>query len=270
MHDPAIGDRYGFKRTDLVAIKIRLERALMGSSLSMRENNFELYWGYMKKYVQAKLSRKELEQFARKLLGEDNLYLHNLFIQALLTNARSSQLPELSQTYTRPTDKKKPIAANGSNYASSSNVNSNKKQPNANKKNRVVPPGSSSKISHLQRSQDKVGQPPLRSSKGISQKKVPSAAPPLGPEYNVLRAKLQKIATEAGLSGITQDAIQLMMQATETYIKQILINTKPVPRSATKPRGLSINDFYRTAVLHPSLLGEDFLLHQEHLSLTLM
>ena len=67
-----------------------------------------------------------------------------------------------------------------------------------------------------------------------------------------------------------------MMLATEIYIKQIINNTKPITKSALSKNPsqysstLTINDLFRTTTLHPSLLGDDFLLQQEHLAFTLM
>lgn len=68
-----------------------------------------------------------------------------------------------------------------------------------------------------------------------------------------------------------------MMLAIEVYIKQMFKNAKPLPRHSqnattalSQPLPLTLNDLYKTTILHPSLLGEDFLLHQERLSLSLM
>eukprot|EP00026_Physarum_polycephalum_P014901 Phypoly_transcript_15467.p1 GENE.Phypoly_transcript_15467~~Phypoly_transcript_15467.p1 ORF type:complete len:233 (+),score=33.73 Phypoly_transcript_15467:196-894(+) len=226
-------------RQDLSIMKNRLQVVM--------KDNFIPYWENLRKYVQSRLSKRELDQVARKLLGESNLYLHNIFIQAILSNARSAHLPEVIY--------KKPV-------------------PNP----RVKTAGNI---------RGKVDKKPPQIRKRI----LPVTVPLLGPEYNVLCARLQKIAIESGLSGITQDAIQFMMLAIEVYIKQMCKNAKPLPRhssgltqallpsssslsssssSLTLPSSLTLNDLYKTTILHPSLLGEDFLLHQERLSLSLM
>jgi len=293
MHDPTASS--SLKRIDLSSIRLQLQTVLAGSSSSAKDN-FTSYWEQLRKYVQAKLSKKELEHFVRNLLGDEHLYLHNLFIQAILTNARSPHLPDLPPhppSYPRPEKKKhhhhhKASSLTHSSTSSATTPYANSKKPlsaNNNIKKKVPVSLSSGSVGglkgsgHLQRGSDKSG-----TVKKPGGTKKTSGLPLLGPEYNVLRARLQKIATEAGLSGITQDAIQFMMVATETYVKQIMQNTKTVPRPQNQlllqlqqqqqqpqqQQILSINDLYRTTILHPSLLSEDFLLHQEHLSLALM
>lgn len=63
MHDPE-------KRVDLVSLRTRLETTL-GATHGGREQ-FSLYWDYLRKYVQSKLSKRELDHFARKILGDTN------------------------------------------------------------------------------------------------------------------------------------------------------------------------------------------------------
>lgn len=58
MHSPPAA------RQDLTVFKQRLQVVM--------KDNFIPYWEYLRKYVQAKLSKRELDQIARKLLGENN------------------------------------------------------------------------------------------------------------------------------------------------------------------------------------------------------
>jgi len=210
--------------------------------------------------------------------------------------------------------------------SSSSNKKLNKRKKNATS----VVPSAAALASSLPLSKRVPPVPkPAARTKQVAKKPVPAAAlkeAPWNAEHAVLRTKMQRIVTDAGLAGLTQDSIRLMMVAVEMYVKRIIHSSKPayrphplkldhtkppvapygswydisassscastpqLPTTATLssttssssstgtlngnviPRlsTLTLQDLCETGYLHPSLLGEDFVVEQERMSFALM
>lgn len=332
MHEPS-----GVPRVDLNPIKDRLKLVL--------KDQASHYWELLRKFVQAKLSKKEFDYLAKGILGEDHVPLHNLLIRSILSNARCAFPPVVSQTAVRQHKGKGKIP-----LVKESAVNNNATP---------LPPtaGGNKKISAKKKGVTATGAQKTGTAGPVKAppKGKPSAAPrrpitkeiPLGPEYTVLRQRMQRVATEAGLAGLTQDSIRVMMTAVETYAKRIMHSSKPLHRPhpslpdntrdpiypsypssstityttkcipifpsmpATHPpfhtlpphalppsapptpnllstsasgltntlsssippprfNTITLQDLHKTSILHPSLFGEDFLVNQERVAVSLM
>jgi hypothetical protein len=205
MHEPI-----NLPRVDLASIKNRLQAVL--------KDKGNTYWQYLRKYVQAKLSKKELDYYARSLLGEDNIWLHNTFIRSILINARCPFPPVIAQTTTKSLKKKQPPKES---VAVSTSQSPAKKPPSKKKAATTTTqrqPAAGTKAASKSAT-DKTKQQVKRL--------VPAKEVPLQPEYLVLRQRMQRIVTEAGLKGLTNDAIRCMMLAIEQYIKRVVGSSKP-------------------------------------------
>jgi len=96
------------------------------------------------------------------------------------------------------------------------------------------------------------------------------------------------IANANGLSHVSSEAVTLMMSAVENYLSQILSNVKPAPRvqppvptlqppslpmhqqtTATDPHIITLEDLLEAVQRKPQLMGEDFSVNQERLSMSL-
>jgi len=319
MHEPG--------RLDLSAIKGRLQVAL--------KEKAGAYWEYLRKFVQLKLSKREFEYYARSLLGEDNIWIHNVFIRSIISNARCPYPPVIPQSPARPAKKKQILVPIKEPLTLSPQNNTpqlaNKKPTPKKKKTTNAPSAPTSTAQQPQPTRVPAPPKPTARTKQVASKK-PHPSPlkegPLTADHAVLRQKMQRIVTDAGLSGLTHDSIRLMMLAVEAYVKRIIHSSKPVyrphppkpdhtkppvppyndgwynhnPSSSTsslslpaptpssssssshqpaitpsvngtllpKVSTLTLQDLYETGYLHPSILGEDFVVEQERMSFALM
>ncbi len=227
--------------------------------------------------MQAKLSKRELDHFAVSLLGEDNgnhhpssithhpsspfthppflincfysVYLHNIFVQAILSNARCSQPPEVplsNPIIKRKPPNSKPSISNSSNHPSINPIPTSSSAPpslassSGGVTTKIRPKGTTIGgknaksmyfINHFTPSLYISGfifiiklylilYTPSYSKRcsyvpfAVKERKPPQPQAKkqplaLGPEYTVLKARLQKIATEAGLTGIPAETTSL-------------------------------------------------------------
>lgn len=64
-------------RINLASIKHKLNHVL--------QNNSDAYWNYMRRYIQAKLAKKELDGMVTQLLGAQNsMYLYSYYINYII------------------------------------------------------------------------------------------------------------------------------------------------------------------------------------------
>jgi len=68
------------RRMDLAALCKRIQNAL-------GPEKWHKYWSVFQRYIRFKLSKEELENGARTVLGNDNVALHNQLVRGILQNA---------------------------------------------------------------------------------------------------------------------------------------------------------------------------------------
>eukprot|EP01112_Ceratiomyxa_fruticulosa_P014814 TRINITY_DN428_c0_g1_i2.p1 TRINITY_DN428_c0_g1~~TRINITY_DN428_c0_g1_i2.p1 ORF type:complete len:332 (-),score=79.57 TRINITY_DN428_c0_g1_i2:426-1421(-) len=260
MHEPQdTKPRSPSPRVDVKQLKDRLFAAL--------KENATQYWATLKRFLLAKLSKKELETYARQVLGDENLWLHNAFLRSILFNARHAAppptLPLALQTPRPPPKPRKRLSVISSPPSiplsgplSSIEPKQKQKVKRKNESSRPVPK-------------------PDKKAKTIDKNKKSANAPfshkpgvfPLStPDLVTLRGRMVKICTESGLRGLADDAVTLMMLALEQHIKDILrgchphYRPHPPPPSHRRPplphEGISAGDILNIhqliGIQHPS------------------
>jgi hypothetical protein len=74
-----VGDSQ-MRRMDLVALRKRIQNAL-------GQEKWQRYWEVLQKFTRFRLSKEELDNDARTVLGNDNVALHNQLIRGIFQNA---------------------------------------------------------------------------------------------------------------------------------------------------------------------------------------
>ena len=74
-----VGDSQ-MRRMDLVALRKRIQNAL-------GQEKWQKYWSVLQRFTRFKLSKDELDQDAKAVLGNDNIALHNQLIRGIFQNA---------------------------------------------------------------------------------------------------------------------------------------------------------------------------------------
>jgi hypothetical protein len=74
-----VGDTQ-LRRMDLIALRKRIQTALGAEK-------WHKYWSVLQKFMRFKLSKEELDNDARAVLGNDNVVLHNQLIRGIFQNA---------------------------------------------------------------------------------------------------------------------------------------------------------------------------------------
>jgi hypothetical protein len=74
-----VGDSQ-MRRMDLVALRKRIQNAL-------GPEKWHKYWSVLQRFMRFKLSKEELDNDARAVLGNDNVALHNQLIRGIFQNA---------------------------------------------------------------------------------------------------------------------------------------------------------------------------------------
>jgi len=245
------------ERVDLLSFKSKLK-------LVLKENAND-YWECLKKFTQAKLTKKELDTYARSVLvSEENVALHNLFIKSIFNNANCSHGPPLPPTQT--TNNPSMVDVNSISAANKRRTNTNRDRDpkrrrinqeelqRENERRRDRPDttvyGNRSEISALSQSQARV----------------------TSPELLALRKKLHRIASEKGINHVSNETVTAMMSAAELFLKRIFSFTQVEPKPFDSTRTIhpqefidSLNsdlivtaeDMHHLVVTRPYLLGED-------------
>jgi len=246
--------------------------------LVLKENANE-YWECLKKFTQAKLTKAELDTYARAVLHSDeNVALHNLFIKSIFNNAYCPYGPPLPPT---------PTATNSSSILEMKTwvgvVNNKKKKKD--KKDKKKRGREMERLDDRKKHRteailygNRADFNPFNSQ--LHTKMLSS------PQLTSLRNKMHTIATEKGLHHVSNESVAAVMTATEEFIKRLLSLLKVQQRaessgninSSNHVQATSIHvdaslvmpsDVHHAIVLRPYLLGEDFSVNLERISLLL-
>lgn len=222
-------------RVDLGELKKRLRLAL--------KHHANDYWINVKKYVTAKLTKRELDESAREFLGE-NLWLHNRFFQAILNNAHHSVPPKLPARVTPP-----PVPA-------SPKKSSKKKKKSTNGETAALPKAISLElrkaalqpISAITKRAEPVGVglPQLHRLGRKAQRSLPVSNLDHqlvgAPRLLALRQRMLQTALSWGLADVGNDAVEYMMAALEHHMKRIIgVCNSSVPLNQKRVRALRMS-----------------------------
>ncbi|KAK5583678.1 hypothetical protein RB653_005276 [Dictyostelium firmibasis] len=231
------------ERIDLIPLKKQLDAVLKDRS--------EDYWEWIRKYLCGRLSKRELDYYVTTNLNEPNLHLHNTFFKAVIFNAFYSKT---SPTIIEQT--KVPIPSASSNQTSpslsttstssslkrklSTSTNSTKE-----KKDKKDTSSTSTNPSLSKRKKEKN---PTKRPRREKKDSIPITFPSTSlhtltlkkkqkkkfPKYSLfssqlqpLKNKMEEIANENGLQGISKQSIIFMKLALEQHILNFLRKTKP-------------------------------------------
>lgn len=242
-------------------LKNRLQRVLAEKSTT--------YWQVLRKFIQAKLTKHEFDEFARVSLGPNHLYLHNTFILSIISNANCSNPPSLVHS---PAGQVK----SQSNRAVHATMATTVGKPRRAKPERSV----TDSPSLVQR---------VRSSSGVIrlQSTVPngrrSTAGRLqeeelellgAPQLLALRRKMVQVAETATLPRVSNDAVRFMMTALQHHMREVMSSFCPHigPHADAREDGKAVvttRDVVAALEVNPSILGEDLAINRERALLSL-
>ncbi|KAI8145791.1 transcriptional regulator of RNA polII, SAGA, subunit-domain-containing protein [Fennellomyces sp. T-0311] len=226
-------------RQDVIALKQRLADAL--------GENGPLYWDALKDFVAGKLNRQEFDFYANLYLSQENAYLHNAFILSTVHNA---------QTATPPPSKHRSVGWAKRKRGKDSGMLDGDSDRDPLKKRLKMDVMSLSKadrdrLKELVKSGDKDKLRPfvdkLLNPRVSRVPPLPLPAEQLPQTFNAdyargllaplctdlkelpgpetLHARMTSIALEQGLvKGVTEDVVNAMLFATESYIKSAIAN----------------------------------------------
>jgi len=244
--------------TTMERVNLEEHKARLTSTL---KDNWVTYWDLLKRYVQSKLSKQELDTQARVLLGDENVSLHNQFFLALLQNVHAAIIPKIiisRKDSGLGKDKSKKFLKRGKDGSGIQKKRKPLLGPG------LRPPDSAP---NLRRFRDSHGL--LRP---IVVRPKPTVAPPqfdfvLGtPELAALRGRMMKIAAEAGLADVHNDSVHLLMNALEQHLKDLVgVCEASQPSTTTGERIVTLRELLVAAQTSPYLLGEDRPLNMERL-----
>eukprot|EP01116_Phalansterium_solitarium_P007565 TRINITY_DN20304_c0_g1_i1.p1 TRINITY_DN20304_c0_g1~~TRINITY_DN20304_c0_g1_i1.p1 ORF type:complete len:266 (+),score=86.09 TRINITY_DN20304_c0_g1_i1:236-1033(+) len=260
------------ERVDLQSFKDKLKLVLNDNAAS--------YWDCLKKFTQAKLTKKELDQYAQTILvTSENIALHNLFIQSILNNAMCALGPHTSVP---------PVAAAAQlpaspqlelerSYAGDVSASGLKKQKPAKRKKHGGRDGAVGQPAGVHRAA--AASEPL----SVASKAVLTASIVHTPHLLALRNRMHVIASEHGASHVANEAVVCVAAALEAQLKQLLLHvrlqpTLPPPSaaaaaaSATQQQHVQVltgADLLATIGAEPHLLGSTFSRNLERVLATL-
>jgi len=176
------------ERVNLMTFKTKLK-------LAMKDNaSWTSYWDALRKFMQAKLTKKELDTYARSvLITDENVGLHNLFIKSIVNNACCGYGP-----------------APPLHYSSTS-------QTSLSKLKTAGPIKRKGRIASL------YGRRPVFNTRSLQT-----------PEKLALRNRMTMIALENGISHVPNEAVLLMMDAIEQHLKTIMMHIRIQKRPQDK------------------------------------
>eukprot|EP00013_Stygamoeba_regulata_P030385 CAMPEP_0177651790 /NCGR_PEP_ID=MMETSP0447-20121125/12748_1 /TAXON_ID=0 /ORGANISM="Stygamoeba regulata, Strain BSH-02190019" /LENGTH=299 /DNA_ID=CAMNT_0019154919 /DNA_START=502 /DNA_END=1401 /DNA_ORIENTATION=- len=237
------------ERVDLLQIKSKLVLAL--------DERAPMYLDTIRRFAQAQLSKRELDDTVKTLLGPSKMALHNQFILSILNNAHCSEPPPSSSDSLSKLKKQK---------------RRRQKPERPTKKSRskirfasVVMEGSSDMPRYLA---------PKRPRHSTAVVRVPPQYPAAtharsqerdrklmhNPALLALRHKMVKTANESGVSEVDNTSVRYMMSALEHHIKEILVHCAPyVKTTATPPTPPQLGEEIR----EPSVTGDPDFLNNE-------
>ncbi|KAN0016054.1 hypothetical protein ACTFIU_006006 [Dictyostelium citrinum] len=234
------------ERIDLIPLKKQLDAVLKDRS--------EDYWEWIRKYLCGRLSKRELDYYVTTNLNEPNLHLHNTFFKAVIFNAFYSKTsPTIIEQTKVPISSTNQTATNNSLPAKrklSSSTNSTTKEKK-DKKDTSSTSSTSSSASSSSSSKRKKEKNPTKRPRREKKDSAPSISgsssslttssslklkqkKKLFPKYSLfssqlqpLKNKMEEIASENGLQGISKQSIIFMKLALEQHILNFLRKSKP-------------------------------------------
>jgi len=224
------------KRVNLSELKEHLGNIL--------KENASQYWECLRKYTQAKLSKWELDSYARAVLGEENVPLHNEFIKAILLNAlvgppAGSELTKKTSPSKKDLIPSSPGEALRTDLKSSPSKRKKKSHKSSSKANASL--YSLKDRKHLagllkrvkQDVNGLIGAPPTVTPRRpvVYNKILDPTMHFVSPTFYSLKSKMLRAATDAGLTDVSNDSVTFMMKAVELHMKRILGKCLPVVNS---------------------------------------
>ncbi|KAI9497850.1 transcriptional regulator of RNA polII, SAGA, subunit-domain-containing protein [Zychaea mexicana] len=226
-------------RQDVIALKQRLADAL--------GDNGPLYWDALKDFVAGKLNRQEFDFYANLYLSHENAYLHNAFILSTVHNAQTATPPPSKHRSVGWAKRKR--GKDGSLLDGDNERDPLKKKlkmdvmslskADRDKLKALVKAGDKDKLRPfvdklLKPRISRVPQLPLPAeqlpqtfnadyARGLLAPLCTDLKELPGPE--TLHARMTSIALEQGLvKGVTEEVVNAMLFATESYIKSAIAN----------------------------------------------
>ncbi|EGG14439.1 hypothetical protein DFA_12211 [Cavenderia fasciculata] len=239
------------ERIDYIPLKKQLNNVL--------KDKADMYWDTLKQFFTGRMTKRELDHFVLLYLTESHLKLHNAFIRALLQNSLYANTPPTQTldppkpipkkkilTYQQPVqpaqskdkepsgkghrskDKKgrSSSSLSSADTAATTTTTSKSKKPKA-------PSSSSSSLSSSTSSRrvSKAGNNNTTTTETSLQTKEKRTHPKYSllysPEVQSLKDRMETIACESGLNGVSRQSVIYMMLALERHIKDILYNSNP-------------------------------------------
>ncbi|XP_076828733.1 transcriptional adapter 1 [Brachyhypopomus gauderio] len=169
-------------------------------------DNIKHYWAHLKLWFKQKISKEEFDVEARRLLGQDNVHVHNDFLLAILTRC---------QIIVSSPDGAGSLSWTGSSTSKPCKANKGKKKFSSVRQ----------KFDHRFQAQN-----PLSGAQAFCPREpVPedeetklSVHTLLLPTRGQLEARMMVTAFEMGLDNVTEDAVNSMACAVEVHLKDVI------------------------------------------------
>eukprot|EP00011_Vannellida_sp_DIVA3-517-6-12_P003905 CAMPEP_0114625702 /NCGR_PEP_ID=MMETSP0168-20121206/11403_1 /TAXON_ID=95228 ORGANISM="Vannella sp., Strain DIVA3 517/6/12" /NCGR_SAMPLE_ID=MMETSP0168 /ASSEMBLY_ACC=CAM_ASM_000044 /LENGTH=274 /DNA_ID=CAMNT_0001836985 /DNA_START=124 /DNA_END=944 /DNA_ORIENTATION=+ len=258
---PALPSPYVDRRIDLGTLKDRLQRVLGDKSAA--------YWQVLRKFIQAKLTKHEFDEFARVSLGPRHLYLHNTFILSIISNAHCTIPPNVVH------------GQGGSLQIRHARAVEHGKPSPGGKSRRYKPerPAIDSP-SHVQRMRSSNGVIRLQNTAAsgrtaIAGRLLEEELELLGaPQLLALRRKMIQVAESAAVPRVSNDAVRFMMNALQHHLREVMSSCCPYigPPAGNRVGNtvvVTARDVVAALEVNPSVLGEDLAINRERALLTL-
>lgn len=285
------------QRVDLESFKQKLKIVL--------KENATIYWENLKKFAQSKLTKPELDEYAKAVLKTpENVSLHNLFVKSILNNAYSNTLPPI------PLESQKKIGLKRKSFSDIKDKNKRTQQkqklsglskstpltasstaPTSDFTTAIAAPSTttsaspaitttssaSAKTETTPATAPESQMVPRLHTQAILQKGESSSAHQQilqHPELLALRTRMYRVAAEVGLNHVSNECILMMMNALETFLLKIISNMKVSPAHCTPVQSppnlppikiVDSSDLFQTIQSKPQLLGELMTLYLERI-----
>eukprot|EP00011_Vannellida_sp_DIVA3-517-6-12_P002019 CAMPEP_0114637114 /NCGR_PEP_ID=MMETSP0168-20121206/17327_1 /TAXON_ID=95228 ORGANISM="Vannella sp., Strain DIVA3 517/6/12" /NCGR_SAMPLE_ID=MMETSP0168 /ASSEMBLY_ACC=CAM_ASM_000044 /LENGTH=298 /DNA_ID=CAMNT_0001848833 /DNA_START=101 /DNA_END=993 /DNA_ORIENTATION=- len=282
---PALPSPYVDRRIDLGTLKDRLQRVLGDKSAA--------YWQVLRKFIQAKLTKHEFDEFARVSLGPRHLYLHNTFILSIISNAHCTIPPNvvhgqggsLQIRHARAVEHGKPSpggksrrykperpAIDSPSHVQRMRVRGMQQKP------RYSMPSLASDTDDVPQSSNGVIRLQNTAASGrtaIAGRLLEEELELLGaPQLLALRRKMIQVAESAAVPRVSNDAVRFMMNALQHHLREVMSSCCPYigPPAGNRVGNtvvVTARDVVAALEVNPSVLGEDLAINRERALLTL-
>ncbi|XP_023674557.1 transcriptional adapter 1 [Paramormyrops kingsleyae] len=169
-------------------------------------DNVKQYWANLKLWFKQKISKDEFDAEARRLLGQDNVHVHNDFLLAILTRC---------QIIVSAPEGPGSLPWQGGSASKPGKPNRKKKFPSVRQKfdHRFQPQNPLSAAQPFS---------PRELTPGEDEELRLSAHTLLLPTRGQLEARMMVTAFELGLDNVTEDAVGMLVCAVEVHLKDVL------------------------------------------------